>query len=376
MQPIKMVDLRSQYLHIRREVDEAIQNVLESTDFIQGSSVKAFEQSLSRYIGGSNVISCGNGTDALQITMMALDFKPRDEVILPVHTYVATAEVIALLKLVPVFADVNEGSFTIDATKIEKLITKKTVAIVPVHLYGQCADMLTILSLAKKYNLHVIEDAAQALGTDYIFPDGSLRKAGTLGIIGTTSFFPSKSLGAFGDGGALFTEDVVLAEKIRMIANHGQKQKYHHDLIGVNSRLDTLQAAILNVKLGYLDSYVQRRRKVAEFYDLHLKDVKFLKIPARVSYSSHVFHQYTLLVEKRYRDALKSFLQDKGVPTAVYYPIPLHFQLAYINKELGAGSFPVSERLSGTVLCLPSTRKWIQSSYLIFAMLSKCFIRL
>ncbi len=353
MQPIKMVDLHGQYLRIKPEIDQAIQRVLDSTDFIQGGAVKGFEKSLAQYMGGTNVISCGNGTDALQIAMMALDFKPGDEVILPVHTYVATAEVIALLKLVPVFADVDESNFTLDVSKVERLITKKTVAIVPVHLYGQCAEMEPVNALAKKYNLHVIEDAAQSLGADYIFQDGSRKKAGTLGIIGSTSFFPSKNLGAFGDGGALFTEDPVLAEKIRMMANHGQKKKYHHDVIGVNSRLDTLQASILSVKLVYLDQYAQRRRSVADYYDANLKGVSFIKTPKRVSYSTHVFHQYTVMVNTVDRDKLKTYLQERNIPTVIYYPIPLHLQQAYRKEGFGPGSFPVSERLCTTVLSLP-----------------------
>lgn len=348
-----MVDLYGQYLHIKTEVDEAIQGVLKATDFIQGSAVKDFEQSLSQYLGGVEVVSCGNGTDALQIAMMALEFKPGDEVILPVHTYVATAEVIALLQLVPVFVDVDASSFTLDPQQVEKRITDRTVAIVPVHLYGQCAAMGPILSLAKKHKLHVIEDVAQALGADYIFPDGTSAKAGTLGIIGSTSFFPSKNLGAFGDGGALFTKDIELAGKMRMIANHGQKKKYHHDLIGINSRLDTLQAAILQVKLPHLDGYAKRRRAVADYYDTYLANVEFVTTPSRVSYSTHVFHQYTLVVNGIDRDAFKSYLQEKSVPTMIYYPVPLHFQKAYQKDGFGPGSFPVSEKLSQTVISLP-----------------------
>lgn len=353
MQPIKMVDLHGQYLRIKPEIDQAIQRVLDSTDFIQGGAVKEFEKALAEYMGGSQVISCGNGTDALQIAMMALDFKPGDEVILPVHTYVATAEAIALLKLVPVFADVDESNFTLDVSKVERLITKKTVAIVPVHLYGQCADMGRINELARANNLHVIEDAAQSLGADYIFPDGTGKKAGTIGIIGSTSFFPSKNLGAFGDGGALFTDDAALAEKIKMIANHGQKKKYHHDLIGVNSRLDTLQAAILKVKLAHLDNYAGKRRAVADYYDLYLKGLEFLMTPHRVPYSTHVFHQYTLRVQGINRDEFKSYLQEKGVPSMIYYPIPLHLQNAYRRSGFDLGAFPVTEKLSKSVLSLP-----------------------
>ena len=346
-----MVDLHGQYLHIKHEVDEAIQKVLDSTDFIQGRAVKDFENNLSSYLGSAHVISCGNGTDALQIAMMALDFKPGDEVILPAHTYVAVAEVIALLNLVPVFADVDSNSFTLDVTKVEELITKRTVAIVPVHLYGQCADMDAILMLAKKFNLFVIEDAAQSLGADYFLSNGQKKKAGTLGIVGTTSFFPSKNLGAFGDGGAIFTNDPGLGEKIRMIANHGQRKKYHHDLVGVNSRLDTIQAAILKVKLSYLDQYTQRRLAVADFYDSGLKELSFLRIPLRVAYSSHIFHQYTIVTKGINRDKIKSYLEKKNIPTMIYYPVPLHFQNAY--RHVGSRSFEITEKLSETVLSLP-----------------------
>ncbi len=353
MHPIKMVDLHGQYLKVKGEIDEAIQGVLTATDFIQGAAVKDFEHALSRYTGAAHVISCGNGTDALQIAMMALDLKPGDEVILPVHTYVATAEVIALLGLVPVFVDVDENFFTIDTSKIEALITKKTVAIVPVHLYGQCAPMEQILSIAKKHNLHVIEDAAQSLGAMYTFSNGTRKQSGTMGVIGSTSFFPSKNLGAFGDGGALFTEDPVLAEKIRMIANHGQKKKYHHDIVGVNSRLDTLQAAILNAKLAHLDEYATSRNGAAAFYDTQLSAVGFLKTPSRALWSTHVFHQYTVQVRGADRDAFKSFLSSKDIPSMIYYPVPLHFQPAYKQQRFGAGSFPITERLSQTVLSLP-----------------------
>ncbi|MBS1544530.1 MAG: DegT/DnrJ/EryC1/StrS family aminotransferase [Bacteroidetes bacterium] len=352
MQPIKMVDLKGQYLRIREEVDTAIREVLEATEFIQGRQVKSFEQDLSEFLGGVHVISCGNGTDALQIGMMALDFRPGDEVIIPVHTYVATAEVIALLGLVPVFADVHEHHFTLDVAAIENLISRKTVAIVPVHLYGQCAAMEPILHLAEKYHIHVIEDAAQALGASHVFSNGSRQWAGTMGKIGTTSFFPSKNLGAFGDGGALFTKDAALAEKIRMIANHGQKEKYRHDLIGVNSRLDTLQAAILSVKLKHLDSFVQQRTAAADYYDARLGQLDFLQIPERAAYSTHVFHQYTIVVKDGLRDALKKYLFEKGIPSTIYYPIPLHLQKAY-RSNATAGSFPVTERLAESVLSVP-----------------------
>jgi len=348
-----MVDLLNQYLRIKPEIDGAIQQVLTSTAFIQGKEVKEFGDALGRYQGVQFVIPCGNGTDALQIAMMALDFNAGDEVILPVHTYVATAEVLALLRLKPVFVEVDDKTFNIDVTQIEKKITKKTVAIVPVHLYGQCADMEPILKVASRYNLHVIEDVAQALGADYTFAEGAKRKAGTMGTIGTTSFFPSKNLGCFGDGGAIFTNNAALAEKIKMIANHGQKVKYHHDIIGVNSRLDTLQAAILKVKLNYLDEYARKRNEVATFYDAALSGISGLEIPFRAVNSTHVFHQYTLKVNGISRDDFKDYLAQHGVPAMIYYPVPLHLQKAYYQSEFGEGSFPITEKLSKTVISLP-----------------------
>jgi UDP-2-acetamido-2-deoxy-ribo-hexuluronate aminotransferase len=351
MHKIRMVDLQTQYLSIKPEIDEAIQHVLNSTAFIQGEQVQEFAKALAQYIGAKAAIPCANGTDALQIAMMALEYKPGDEVIIPVHTYVATAEVIALLSLTPVFVDVDESTFNLDVKQLESKITSKTVAIVPVHLYGQCANMEAILEIARRFNLHVIEDAAQSLGANYLFKDGRKMQAGTMGIIGTTSFFPSKNLGCFGDGGALFTNDTMLAEKIKMIANHGQKQKYHHDVIGINSRLDTLQAAILIVKLKYLKEYEQKRNDAAAFYDNNLKEISQIQIPHRSSFSTHVFHQYTLRVEKR--DELKSHLEQRGIPTMIYYPMPLHFQNAYKRSDYGEGSFPITERLSKMVISLP-----------------------
>ena len=347
-----MVDLQSQYLRIKKEVDDAIQKVLTSTAFIQGKEVGEFAAALGKYVDVPFVIPCANGTDALQIAMMSLDFKRGDEVILPVHTYVATAEVMGLLGLTPVFVDVDHKTFNIDITRIEKKITKKTVAIVPVHLYGQCADMEQILGLATEYGLYVIEDAAQALGAQYTFSNGTTRRAGTMGIIGTTSFFPSKNLGCYGDGGALFTRDEKLAEKIRMIANHGQRVKYHHDIIGVNSRLDTLQAAILSVKLNYLDEYERKRNEVAAYYDQNLAGIKGIDIPFRAPNTTHVFHQYTVKVEGK-RNELRDHLASAGVPTMIYYPVPLHLQNAYRQKDFGEGSFPVTEKLSKSVLSLP-----------------------
>jgi dTDP-4-amino-4,6-dideoxygalactose transaminase len=346
-----MVDLQTQYLRIKPEIDKAIEDVLTSTAFIQGPQVGQFAEALKNYVGAGFCIPCANGTDALQIAMMALDLKQGDEVILPVHTYVATAEVIALLGLTPVFIDVKSDNFNLDVDQLEKKITAKTKAIVPVHLYGQCADMEPILKIAAKHKLHVIEDAAQSLGAAYTFKDGSKKKSGTMGTIGTTSFFPSKNLGCYGDGGAIFTNDAQLAEKIKMIANHGQRIKYHHDVIGVNSRLDTLQAAILLVKLKYLGEYEQKRNTVADFYDKALGGIPQIKIPVRTKNSTHVFHQYTLQVERR--DELKKFLEEKDVPTMIYYPVPLHFQKAYRKEGFGEGSFPVTEKLSKTVISLP-----------------------
>lgn len=352
MENIKMVDLHGQYLRIKPEIDAAIQQVLESTAFIQGPPVAAFASALSKYLGGIHVIPCANGTDALQIAMMALGFKPGDEVILPVHTYVATAEVIALLGLTPVFAEVDAHLFNLDPSGLEALITPRTVAIVPVHLYGQCADMERILAIAKKHSLHVIEDSAQALGAVYTFSDGTVKKAGTMGTIGCTSFFPSKNLGCYGDGGALFTHDAALAERIKMVSNHGQRVKYQHDLVGINSRLDTLQAAILNVKLKYLDEYSAHRNTVAAYYDRNLSGLPGLQIPHRAGNSTHVYHQYTIQVAQG-RDAFKAYLEEKGIPTMIYYPIPLHFQEAYRREGFGPGSFTITERLSETVLSLP-----------------------
>lgn len=348
-----MVDLRGQYLHIKSEIDSAIESVLLSSAFIQGSEVKEFAQALSAKNQNAHVIPCANGTDALQIAMMALDLKHGDEVILPVHTYVATAEVIALLGLVPIFIDVDANTFNIDVDQIESKITPRTKAIVPVHLYGQCADMEPILKIANAHNLFVIEDVAQALCAEYTFADGTMKKAGTMGVIGTTSFFPSKNLGAYGDGGAIFTHDSALAEKMTMIASHGQKVKYHHDVIGINSRLDTLQAAILKVKLKHLDDYTRKRNEAADFYDAELKSCAFLDIPVRAKNSTHVFHQYTLKTNGSNRDDFKKYLEGKGIPSMIYYPVPLHLQKAYQRPGFGVGSFPITERLSKTVISLP-----------------------
>lgn len=350
---IRMVDLKGQYDKIKTEVDKGIQEVIDSTAFINGSKVREFAANLAEYNGVANVVTCANGTDALQIALMALGLKRGDEVIVPVHTYVATAEVIALLGLVPVFVDCLEDLYTIDVDKVEGLITAKTKAIVPVHLYGQCADMERLLVIARKHGIKVVEDTAQAIGADYTFSDGRVMKAGTMGDIGTSSFFPSKNLGCYGDGGAMLIGDDDLAEKARMIANHGQSVKYHHDVIGCNSRLDTIQAAVLDVKLKYLDTYSKARNDVADYYDNALKDLKGIVIPKRADYSTHVFHQYTVRVKDGRRDELKAALANKGIPSMIYYPIPLHLQKGYVKKGFAKGSFPVSEMLCNQVLSLP-----------------------
>jgi UDP-2-acetamido-2-deoxy-ribo-hexuluronate aminotransferase len=351
MEQIKMVDLHKQYLKVKDEIDQAMQNVLDTTSFIQGPQVNEFALALGKHVNSKNVVPCANGTDALQIAMMALDLQPGDEVILPVHTYVATAEVMALLGLKPVFVDVNADTFNIDIEQIESKVTSRTKAIVPVHLYGQCADMEPLLKIADRKSLYVIEDTAQALGAEYIFSDGTKKSAGTMALIGTTSFFPSKNLGCFGDGGAIFTNDQKLGERMKMIANHGQKIKYHHDVIGINSRLDTIQAAVLSVKLKYLDSYSFSRNRAADYYDNALKHVPGVLTPFRSRNSTHVFHQYTLRVDRR--DELKIHLEKANIPTMIYYPVPLHLQNAFRQSGIGAGSFPVTEKLSRTVISLP-----------------------
>jgi len=349
---IQMVDLKGQYQKIKAEIDQEIQQVIDQTAFINGPKVGEFAKNLSNYLGGTHVVPCANGTDALQIALMALGLKPGDEVILPVHTYVATAEVIALLQLEPVFVDVDPDYFTIDVTQLENKITSKTKAIVPVHLYGQCADMEALLKIAEKYKLFVIEDTAQAIGAKYTFTNGNEKFAGTMGNIGTTSFFPSKNLGCYGDGGALFVQDVALAQKCKMIANHGQSKKYHHDLIGCNSRLDSIQAAILDVKLKYLDDYSKARQHAASVYNDLLTGVAEVITPKVFAISTHVYHQYTLKLDsKEKRDGLKEYLQDRGIPSMIYYPVPLHKQKAYIKND--QETYPVTEKLSETVLSLP-----------------------
>ena len=351
---IQMVDLSRQLKPIRKEIDSAIQGVLEASNFIQGQPVREFEKKLAKWVGTKYVISCANGTDALQLALMALGLKPGDEVIVPTFTYVATAEVIALLGLSPILVDVDSRSFNIDIESASHLITPRTKAIVPVHLYGQCANMEQIMNFAESHNLHVVEDTAQAIGAEVEFSDGSIRKAGTIGHIGTTSFFPSKNLGCFGDGGAIFTNDDNLAAELKMIANHGQRIKYYHDVVGVNSRLDTIQAAILDVKLKHLNSYCVARQKAAAYYDSALRQVEQITIPFRSSFSTHVFHQYTIKIDGQYsRDELKSYLAEQGIPSMIYYPLPLHEQKAYakfIHQDI---NYPISTSLCNSVLSLP-----------------------
>jgi UDP-2-acetamido-2-deoxy-ribo-hexuluronate aminotransferase len=351
MHKIQMVDLQRQYLRLQAQIDEGIARVLNSTNFIQGPEVGHFSENLSRYLNGSRVVTCGNGTDALQVAMMALDLKPGDEVIIPAFTYVAVAEVIALLGLTPVLADVDEHTFNIDVREGERKITTRTKAIVPVHLFGQCANMKELMSLARSFGVDVIEDAAQSLGATCQLGNKSNYHAGTIGRVAITSFFPTKTLGCFGDGGAIFTADDDLAQRIRMIANHGQRVKYTHEMIGVNSRLDTLQAAILDVKLGHINDFTRRRREAAAYYDKLLAGIKDVQIPYRDANSTHVFHQYTLIATRR--DALQEHLKKNGIPSMVYYPFPLHFQKAYQQYGKGPGSYPVAEKLSKDVISLP-----------------------
>ena len=353
MRSIQMVDLKAQYEKIKDEVNESIFEVINDSNFINGSQVKHFARELAAFNKVKHVIPCANGTDALQIAMMALRFQPGDEIILPVFTYVATAEVIALLGLKPVFVDVDPDTFNIDPARIEEKISGKTVAIVPVHLFGQCADMEAILAIARQYNLQVIEDTAQAIGSEYTFRIGTTQFAGTIGTIGTTSFFPSKNLGCYGDGGALFTNDQALGKKAEVIANHGQEIKYYHEVIGINSRLDTMQAGILLKKLNYLNTYIQNRNAAAAFYDKTLRDVSQIQIPIRSPQSTHVFHQYTIKILDGNREALKEFLGKKGIPSMIYYPVPLHWQIAYKPYNQANESFPISELLSEQVLSLP-----------------------
>ena len=348
-----MVDLKGQYDKISQEIDHAVLNVIRSTQYINGPEVKFFQQELEAYLGVKHVIPCANGTDALQVAMMALDLKPGDEVITTSFTFVATVEVIALLGLTPVLVDVDPLSFNIDPEALRKAITPKTKAIVPVHLFGQCADMETILKIAHEHGLIVIEDNAQAIGADFRFSDGTTKKAGTLGTIGCTSFFPSKNLGCYGDGGAIFTDDDTLAQRMRVIVNHGMEVRYYHDSIGVNSRLDSMQAAILRIKLRHLDEYATARRAAANYYDRAFANNPRLLTPKRAGNSTHVFHQYTLITRNIDRFGLQEFLQTKDIPAMVYYPVPMHLQKAYIDPRYKEGDFPVTEELSKRVISLP-----------------------
>ncbi|WP_343049813.1 DegT/DnrJ/EryC1/StrS family aminotransferase [Rufibacter quisquiliarum] len=353
MNQLQMVDLKGQYQRLKPQIDAAMQAVVDSTAFINGPQVKEFSQHLAQYLQANHVIPCANGTDALQIALMALDLPAGGEVIVPAFNYVATAEVIALLGLKPVFVDVLPDTFCLDPDRVRAAITDKTVAIMPVHLFGQCAPMEEIMDLAIAQELFVIEDNAQAIGAEYIDAEGGTSFAGTIGHVGTTSFFPSKNLGCMGDGGAIFTQDEELAVVLQQIANHGQHKKYHYSRVGVNSRLDTLQAALLDVKLQHLDDFILRRQKAAMNYDSAFVEVEGIKIPTLAPYSSHVFHQYTVQVSAGKRDALKAHLQEQGIPSMVYYPVPLHLHDAYAYLGYQAGDFPVAEGLCHTVLSLP-----------------------
>lgn len=353
MSPIQMVDLKSQYLRIKSEMDTAIQHVLDSTCFIQGPSVQEFEEQLAQYTGSKHVISCGNGTDALIVALMCLGVGKSDEVIIPTFTFIAAVEAIALLGATPVFVDVFEDSFNMDVHALEKAITPKTKAIIPVHLYGQCTDMEPILNIAKSNNISVIEDACQAVGTTYTFSDGMVRQAGTMGDVGCLSFFPSKNLGCYGDGGAVMTQDGILAERLRAICRHGSKEKYHHLCVGMNSRLDALQAAVLQVKLHHLEEFIAKRKAAAQYYYEALKDIDWIELPVIKQNTAHTFHQFTLKVKEGMRDALKQYLTEKSIPSMVYYPFPAHLQPAYRSLGYHEGDFPVSERLCKKVLSLP-----------------------
>ena len=348
-----MVDLKSQYENIKGEIDTAIHQVIDSTSFINGPAVQQFQKDMETYLGVKHVIPCANGTDALQVSMMAFGFKPGDEIITTSFTFIATAEVIALLGLTPVVVDVDPDTFNIDPLAIERAITPRTKAIVPVHLFGQCADMEAIMDIAKRHNLIVIEDACQAIGADYIFKDGSTKKAGTISHIGCTSFFPSKNLGCYGDGGAIFTNDDELAKQLRVVVNHGMTVRYYHDYIGVNSRLDSIQAAILKVKLQYLDEYAKKRNYAAAYYDKAFANHPAIKIPVHFEHSTHVFHQYTLVFNGIDRAGLIEYLSSKNIPAMIYYPVPLHMQKAYLDPRYKEGDFPVTEHLCKHVVSLP-----------------------
>lgn len=354
MRPIQMVDTKTQYHRIKSEVDQAVLEVLESSAFINGKPVQQFAEELAQYLGVAHVIPCANGTDALQIAMMALGLKPGDEVITPSFTYIATTEVIALLRLTPVFVEVDPHTFCMDPEALRKAITPRTKAIVPVHLYGHAAPMAEILQIAIEHNLFVIEDNAQAIGCDYQFSDGRIAKTGTMGHIGCTSFYPSKNLGAYGDGGAIFTHDADLAQRLRMIANHGQQKRYYHEIVGCNSRLDTVQAAILRIKLRHLDAYNQARRAVAEYYDHAFATHPLVTTPFQAAYTKHVFHQYTLKLETGVdRDGLVKHLSDRSIPSMIYYPVPGHRQPMFSEFGSAELSMPITDALTDAVISLP-----------------------
>ncbi len=353
MKKIQMVDLKGQYEKIKSQVDSAITDVVESVAFINGPKVHEFQKDLENYLGVKHVIPCANGTDALQIAMMGLGLEQGDEVITADFTFAATVEVIALLKLTPVLVDVEAATFNMDIDALKKAITPKTKAIVPVHLFGQCANMEAVLEVAKAHNLFVIEDTAQAIGADYIFADGTTKKAGTMGEVGTTSFFPSKNLGCYGDGGAIFTNDDDLAHTIRGMVNHGMYRRYYHDVVGVNSRLDSIQAAILGIKLPLLDVYCDTRRNVANYYNKAFANHPNIVTPITSSFTTHVFHQYTLQIKNADRNALHQHLLDNNIPNAIYYPVPLHSQKAYADERYNEDDFKVTNELIDTVLSLP-----------------------
>ena len=348
-----MVDLKTQYEKIKPEVDAAIQNVIDTTAFINGPDVQEFAKELAAYLGVKHVVPCANGTDAIQIALMALGLEPGDEVITPSFTYIATVEVVALLRLKPVFVDVDADTYTMNLDSLRKAITPKTKAIIPVHLYGQSADMQGVLDIAKEHNIPVIEDNAQAIGGNYTFPGGKRAKTGTMGTVGTTSFFPSKNLGCYGDGGAIFTNDDALAEKMKMVANHGQKVRYYHEMVGCNSRLDSIQAAVLRIKLRHLDEYCSARRTVADYYDNAFANHPNIKTPYRAPYSYHVYHQYTMILEGVSRDAVVDKMTERDIPSMIYYPVPSHKQNMF--KDLGGNSFelPTTDYLQDRVISLP-----------------------
>ena len=353
MKKIQMVDLQSQYAKIKQDIDAGIQEVIDTAAFVKGKKVTEFQHHLEQYTGAKHVINVGNGTDALQIALMGLGLKPGDEVITPTFTFIATAEVVALLGLTPVVVDVNWETMNMDIESVRRAITPRTKAIVPVHLFGQCADMEAIMEFANKHHLYVVEDACQAIGAKYTFANGETKQAGTIGHIGCTSFFPSKNLGCYGDGGAIFTNDDELADRMTAIANHGCRVRYHHDEIGVNSRLDSIQAAVLDAKLPHLDEYIAARQKAAAYYDKVFANCERLLIPGRQPHSTHVFHQYTLRVVGADRDKLREDLAERGIPAMIYYPVPLHQQKAYLDPRYKDGDFPVAERLAACVLSLP-----------------------